>query len=90
MNKSKIILFARELRKKQTPEEKLLWEELRNRRLNGLKFLRQHPIIYENDPTKDYYFLLLIFIVLKSDWLSSWMERFMIFRKNMMQIEILF
>ena len=61
MNKSKITLLARELRKKQTPEEKLLWEELRNRRLNGLKFLRQHPIIYENDPHKGLLFFIADF-----------------------------
>lgn len=35
---------ARELRKSQTPAEKELWEILRNRRLNGKRFLRQHPI----------------------------------------------
>jgi len=35
---------ARELRISSTEAEKLLWENLRNRRLNGLKFRRQHPI----------------------------------------------
>ncbi len=35
---------ARRLRKRQTKSEKLLWQELRNRKLDGLKFLRQHPI----------------------------------------------
>src|SRR5437660_5713830 len=34
---------ARELRKKQTPAEDLLWELLRNRQLADLKFRRQHP-----------------------------------------------
>lgn len=33
---------ARELRKLATPAEKILWEQLRNRRLNGIKFRRQH------------------------------------------------
>jgi len=37
--------FARELRKTQTPEEKIMWDKLRGRRLSGYKFLRQHPII---------------------------------------------
>ena len=46
MNKEQIIKFARELRKNQTPAEKLLWANLRNRRLAGHKFLRQHPIAY--------------------------------------------
>src|SRR3954463_16673382 len=35
---------ARELRTRQTSAEVMLWEELRNRRLAGLKFRRQHPI----------------------------------------------
>lgn len=39
--------IARNLRKEQTPEEKILWEILRNRRLSGFKFLRQHPIVYD-------------------------------------------
>ena len=37
---------ARELRSKATPSETLLWKELRNRKLCGYKFLRQHPIVY--------------------------------------------
>jgi very-short-patch-repair endonuclease len=32
------------LRQESTAAEKLLWAELRNRKLNGLKFRRQHPI----------------------------------------------
>ena len=39
-----IFEIARKLRKRMTPAEKLLWTELRNRKLSGLKFLRQHPI----------------------------------------------
>ena len=35
---------CRYLRKNQTDVEKLVWEQLRNRRLEGLKFRRQHPI----------------------------------------------
>jgi type I restriction enzyme R subunit len=35
---------ARELRKNQTPAEEMLWQLLRNRKLNGLKFRRQHQI----------------------------------------------
>ena len=40
----KLYQFGRELRKELTEAEKLLWEELRNRKLNGLKFRRQHPL----------------------------------------------
>ena len=35
---------ARQLRKKSTEAEKLFWSRLRNRRIEGLKFRRQHPI----------------------------------------------
>lgn len=36
--------FARELRKRQTRAEELLWRHLRNRRFKDLKFRRQHQI----------------------------------------------
>ncbi len=36
--------FSRYLRKNQTPEESIIWQLLRNRQLDGFKFLRQHPI----------------------------------------------
>lgn len=39
--------LARELRKNQTPEESLVWSNLRNRRCCGVKFYRQHPLKYE-------------------------------------------
>ena len=43
-NSTQIIVHtARQLRKRMTPAEKRLWEALRNRRLAGLKFRRQHP-----------------------------------------------
>ncbi len=35
---------ARELRRPQTPAEQVLWASLQDRRLDGLKFRRQHPI----------------------------------------------
>ena len=35
---------ARELRKQPTPAEQALWDRLRNKRLLGFKFRRQHPI----------------------------------------------
>lgn len=37
-------LFARELRKRQTPSENILWQVLRNRQLAGFKFHRQYVI----------------------------------------------
>ena len=41
--------LAKELRQNLTESEILLWQYLRNRRLSGYKFLRQHPIIYKAD-----------------------------------------
>jgi very-short-patch-repair endonuclease len=38
------IAFARSLRQSTTDAEQLLWRLLRNRRLAGYKFRRQHPI----------------------------------------------
>ena len=37
-------IFARELRKNFTPEEKKVWEVLKNRNFNNLKFRRQHVL----------------------------------------------
>lgn len=37
------IIAARELRQVETETEKIMWESLRGKRLNGLKFRRQHP-----------------------------------------------
>lgn len=44
---------ARELRRRMTNAEKMLWQELRNRKFLGLKFNRQFPLIYQvvdNEP----------------------------------------
>ena len=41
----KIFMNASALRKNMTVSEKRLWEQLRNKKLNGLKFRRQHPIL---------------------------------------------
>ena len=51
------IIFSRELRKNQTAAEKHLWDKLRNRRLAGFKFLRQHPIIVERYEGKTVFYL---------------------------------
>ena len=36
--------YAKALKKEMTKAEKFLWKKLRDRRLNDLKFRRQHPI----------------------------------------------
>lgn len=40
----KIFENAKALRRSSTEAEQKLWQELRNKKLNGLKFRRQHPI----------------------------------------------
>lgn len=42
--KKDFINFSRHLRKNQTEAENILWEYIRNRKINGFKFRRQHPI----------------------------------------------
>lgn len=42
--KREIFENAKELRKSQTEAEKVLWEAVRSRRLDGLKIRRQHPV----------------------------------------------
>ncbi len=39
-----LLEFARQLRKEQTDAERLMWSLLRDRRLAGFKFRRQHPV----------------------------------------------
>lgn len=41
---SQVVLKARELRRHQTPEEEEFWHFLRDKRFDGFKFRRQHPI----------------------------------------------
>ncbi|MBN2399553.1 MAG: endonuclease domain-containing protein [Candidatus Aminicenantes bacterium] len=53
--KSEITAIARELRKKQTKTEEILWERLRNRRFFNCKFLRQHPISFYFDEKERFF-----------------------------------
>lgn len=41
-----LLKHAREMRKEPTVAEKLLWQNLRNRKLDGYKFRRQHPVLF--------------------------------------------
>ena len=56
---------ARELRSCMTDSEKLLWRELRNRKLSGYKFVRQHPIIYKSNSKGLNYFIADFYCALK-------------------------
>ncbi len=38
--------FAKQLRGRETEAEKLLWQRLNRKQINGLSFRRQHPILY--------------------------------------------
>ncbi|MEA1875822.1 MAG: endonuclease domain-containing protein [Bacteroidota bacterium] len=49
--------FARQLRNNPTPAEAKLWEHLKNRQLNGRKFLRQHPLLYDFNKSEYFYFI---------------------------------
>lgn len=42
-NKGLLVFLARQYRKNPTTAEKILWQALRNRQLDGYKFRRQHP-----------------------------------------------
>jgi len=48
---------ARKLRKNMTLEEKVLWQKLRGRKFHGIKFLRQHPIVYDQINGKPLFFI---------------------------------
>ena len=48
-----------------TDSEKLLWRELRNRKLSGYKFVRQHPIIYKSNSKGLNYFIADFYCALK-------------------------
>ena len=51
--------IATKLRNNPTPSERKLWKLIRNKQLNGRKFLRQHPIIYDSDRNKNEYFFFI-------------------------------
>ena len=52
-----IIDFCRELRKLETPAEKILWHHLRNRKLFEHKFLRQHPVCVQSIFGRSLYYI---------------------------------
>lgn len=43
-NSGNLLTRRRELRRNQTPGQRILWSQLRNRRLRGLKFYRQYSV----------------------------------------------
>ncbi len=57
---SKLIEVARENRKNQTPAENKMWSILKNRQINGYKFLRQKPL---NNFIADFYCAELMLVI---------------------------
>src|SRR5699024_4929037 len=56
-NKKTITELARTLRNNPTESEKLLWKHLRRRQLKGYRFLRQKPLIYNDQQRKRYFYI---------------------------------
>jgi very-short-patch-repair endonuclease len=54
---------AKELRREMTPEEKILWKQLRTNKLNGLHF-RRHTAPADVAGGKSFMVILLIFIAM--------------------------
>lgn len=52
-----ITRLCRELRQNETPQEKILWNELKNRGFYGVKFRRQHPFTYLSAVGKTGFFI---------------------------------
>ncbi|MFC1770400.1 endonuclease domain-containing protein [Candidatus Margulisiibacteriota bacterium] len=45
----------RKLRRGQTKAEARFWKAVRNRKLNGLKFYRQYPIVFKENDRKHFF-----------------------------------
>ena len=56
-SKKRIVELCRELRKNCTKTEDLLWQYVRNRKLAGLKFNRQHPLVYQTINGNHFFFI---------------------------------
>lgn len=57
MKYSELKEIARKFRNNPTPEEELLWDRLRRDQVDGKRFLRQHPIIYESKHNDHFFFI---------------------------------
>jgi very-short-patch-repair endonuclease len=57
MHYNEIKEIASQLRKNPTEAEQQLWQRIRKRKLNGCKFLRQHPIIFESDLNEHFFYI---------------------------------
>jgi len=57
MTYSEIKELTRQLRSNPTREEKILWRYVRRKQLDGRKFLRQHPVIYESVGKEHFFYM---------------------------------
>jgi len=55
---SEIKEILQRLRRNMTFSERILWEELRNKRLARKKFYRQHPIFYDSINNDHFFFVV--------------------------------
>ena len=55
--KKSITELARDLRKNPTDSEKILWQVLQKRRLDGYRFVRQKPFIYGQYNQQRFFFI---------------------------------
>jgi len=56
-NRKSITQLCRELRQRATPSERKLWDYLRNKQLDGVKFYCQKPLVYEESFHKKYFYI---------------------------------
>jgi very-short-patch-repair endonuclease len=49
------ISYCRELRKRQTKAESILWNLIKNRQFHRLKFRRQHPFYYDVEGLESFF-----------------------------------
>ena len=47
--------LTREFRKNQTKAEQIFWKNVRNRKINGNRFLRQYPIRFDTEGVKCFF-----------------------------------
>ena len=52
-----IKIFARKLRVNPTKPEEILWKQLKDRKIDGYKFLRQHPLLYDRQGNDLHFFI---------------------------------
>lgn len=53
--KQSAMQVSRDFRKQQTTSEKVFWNKVRNKQIDGYKFLRQHPIFYQWDQREKFF-----------------------------------